>query len=78
MDSIGGAQTLQLLMLAFGAALLLGNVMALAKPPSAPKDGNLRRAPKWRTVAMALVGLAITVWALASLGTAPNTTVVGG
>ncbi len=77
MDSIGGAETLQLLMLAFGAALLIGNLAALAKPPSKTPAGQLRRAPKWRTIAMALVGLAIAVWALASIGTNPTTTIVG-
>jgi hypothetical protein len=47
--------------------LLLGNVVAIVRPPPAPKDGELARAPLARSVAMAAVGLVATVWALASL-----------
>ena len=54
-------------MLALGGALLVGNVMALARPPARPKDGELRRAPTGRSLVMAFVGLIAAVWALGSL-----------
>ena len=62
-----GDDLLAWLTLAIGAALLLGNVFAIVRPPPAPKDGDLARAPLARSVAMAVVGLVATVWALASL-----------
>jgi hypothetical protein len=62
-----GDDLLAWLTLAIGAALLLGNVVAIVRPPPAPKDGELARAPLARSVAMALIGLVATVWALASL-----------
>ena len=62
-----GDDLLAWLTLAIGAALLLGNVVAIVRPPPAPKDGELARAPLARSVAMAVVGLVATIWALASL-----------
>lgn len=62
-----GDDLLAWLTLAVGAALLLGNVAAIVRPPPAPKDGELARAPLARSVAMAVVGLVATIWALASL-----------
>ena len=53
--------------LAVGGALLVANVLAIVRPPPAPKEGELARAPVARTVVMAAVGLVATVWALASL-----------
>ena len=53
--------------LAVGAALLFGNVVAIVRPPPAPKEGELARAPIARSVVMAAIGLVATVWALASL-----------
>ena len=74
MDSVTLAETvflgdnlLPLLVLALGGALLVGNVMALARPPDRPKDGELRRAPTGRSLLMALIGLIAAVWALGSL-----------
>ena len=49
------------------AALLVGNVLALARPPVRPKDGELRRAPTGRSLVMAFIGLIAAVWALGSL-----------
>jgi hypothetical protein len=60
-------QLMQLLLLAFGGALLVGNVAALVKPPPRPKGGSLQQAPRNRTIAMAAVGLVVSLWALASL-----------
>ena len=62
-----GDDLLPLLVLALGGALLVGNVLALARPPERPKDGELRRAPTGRSLVMALVGLLAAVWALGSL-----------
>jgi hypothetical protein len=61
-----GDDLLAYLILALGAALFAGNVMALVKPPP-PKEGDLARAPIGRSVLMGLVGLVAAVWALASL-----------
>jgi hypothetical protein len=55
------------LTLAIGAALLVGYVGAIVRPPPAPKEGELARAPIVRSVVMAAIGLIATVWALASL-----------
>ena len=62
-----GDNLLPLLVLALGGALLVGNVMALVKPPAKPKQGELRRAPTGRSLLMALIGLVAAVWALGSL-----------
>ena len=62
-----GDDTLVYLVLALGAALVVGNVLALVRPPTAPKDGELAKAPATRSVAMALIGLAASIWAIASL-----------
>jgi hypothetical protein len=62
-----GEDLLPLLVLAFGAAMVFGNVMAIVRPPAAPKEGELARAPKGRSLAMAAVGLVAALWALASL-----------
>jgi hypothetical protein len=62
-----GDNLLPLLVLALGGALLVGNVMALVKPPAHPKQGELRRAPTGRSLVMALVGLVAAVWALGTL-----------
>ena len=62
-----GNNLLPLLVLAIGGALVVGNGMALLRPPPAPKPGELARAPVGRTVLMLIVGLVAAVWALASL-----------
>ena len=62
-----GENLLPYLVLALGGALLVGNVLALVRPPVEAGPGDLRRAPVGRSVAMALVGLVAAVWALASL-----------
>jgi hypothetical protein len=62
-----GDDLLAWLTLAVGAALLFGNVIAIVRPPPAPKEGELARAPIARSVVMAAIGLVATIWALASL-----------
>jgi hypothetical protein len=64
-----GENLLAYLVLALGAALFIGNLLAVVKPPERPREGDLGRAPVARSVVMAVVGLVAAVWALASLVT---------
>ena len=68
-DNLLGDDLLIYLVLALGAALLLGNLLALLKPPPRPKAGELARAPMGRSLLMALVGFVAALWALGSLVT---------
>ena len=61
-----GDDLLAYLVLALGAALFAGNLMALVKPPP-PKEGDLTKAPIGRSVLMGLIGLVAALWSLASL-----------
>lgn len=62
-----GNNLLAWLVLAIGGALLVGNALALVRPPQRPGAGDLRQAPVARTVTMMLVGGIAALWALASL-----------
>lgn len=62
-----GDDLLPLLVLALGAAMVVGNGLALVRPPERRHEGDLARAPVVRTVVMITVGLLASVWALASL-----------
>jgi hypothetical protein len=63
-----GENTLVLLVLALGAAMLVGNGLAIVRPPEQPrKEGDLDKAPITRSVVMMVVGLVACIWALASL-----------
>ncbi len=62
-----GEDLLPYLLLALGGALVMGNVLALARPPREAKDGDLPRPPLGRSVVMIVIGLVTAVWALASL-----------
>lgn len=63
-----GDDLLVYLVLAVGGALLVGNVLAIVRPPEAKRDDeDLERAPLSRSLVMAAVGLVATIWALASL-----------
>ena len=62
-----GDNLLPYLVLALGGALLVGNGLALLRPPPEPKEGELTRAPVARTVVMMVIGLVATTWALATL-----------
>ena len=62
-----GENLLAYLVLALGAALAVGNILALVRPNPEVKEGELTRAPVARTVTMALVGLIAAVWAGVSL-----------
>jgi len=54
-------------LLALGGALVVGNGLALLRPPVKPKPGELARAPIGRTVAMLVAGVAAAL-ALVTLG----------
>ena len=71
---IFGENLLALLVLAIGAALAFGNLMALIRPRSADQvgEGELARPPLARSVGMILLGILAAVWALVSLVTAES------
>ncbi|RLE26666.1 MAG: hypothetical protein DRJ50_00400 [Actinobacteria bacterium] len=63
-----GEDLLAYLVLAFGGALFVGNLLAVVKPPAAQlDDANLERAPVIRSLVFAGIGLVAALWALASL-----------
>ena len=62
-----GDQLLEYLLLALGAALLVGNVLALLRPPSRTTQGDLVKAPVGRSLLMAFVGFIAAIWAVGSL-----------
>ena len=62
-----GEDLLPLLVLALGASMVVGNALALLRPPRHTKEGDLSRAPMGRSVVMILIGLLAAVWAMASL-----------
>ena len=62
-----GEDLLPLLVLALGAAMVVGNGLALVRPPAQPREGELGRAPTGRSAVMIAIGLVAAVWALASL-----------
>ncbi len=63
-----GDDLLVWILLAMGGALMAGNVMALVRPPVAPRDeGDLEQAPRGRSIVMAAIGLIVFVAALAAL-----------
>ena len=62
-----GDNLLPLLLLAMGGALAVGNILAVVRPPSRQRDGDLPRAPVARSLFMAAIGLLASVWAIASM-----------
>lgn len=63
-----GDDLLVYLVLAFGGAMAVGNVLAIVKPPDKPtRSGDLERAPLARSVVFAVIGAVAAIWALASL-----------
>ena len=63
-----GEDLLAWLVLAFGGAMFVGNVAAVFRPREVPREeGELTRAPRVRSVAMAMLGLAAAVWAIITL-----------
>lgn len=65
---IFGDDLLQLLLLAVGAAMVVGNLGAILRPREGDGDeGDLDRAPVGRSLVMAGIGAVASVWALVSL-----------
>jgi len=71
---LGGADLLQLLVLAFGAALVVGNGLALlrSRPPvaaarSGEPESRAVQPPLGRSLVMIAVGLVAVIWAVATL-----------
>lgn len=62
-----GDDLLPWLTLAIGAALAVGTITALVRPPEQAKDGDLTSAPLGRSIIQIIIGLFASVWALASL-----------
>lgn len=63
-----GDDLLAYLVLAFGGALFVGNLLAVLKPPPPVEDGEEAvRAPLVRSLVMAGLGLVAALWGLASL-----------
>ncbi len=63
-----GEDLLAYLVLALGAAMAVGNGLALVRPPADRReDGDLDRAPVVRSIVFIVVGAVAAIWALASL-----------
>lgn len=62
-----GEDLLPLLVLALGAAMVVGNGLALVRPPARRQEGDLTRAPVVRSLVFVAVGFVAAIWALASL-----------
>ncbi|MEM8745389.1 MAG: hypothetical protein AAF945_00400 [Actinomycetota bacterium] len=63
-----GEDLLAYLVLAFGGALFVGNLLAVLRPPERQLDDtHLERAPVVRSLGYAAIGFVAAVWALASL-----------
>jgi hypothetical protein len=62
-----GGDPLPWLVLAVGAALSLGTVLALVRAAGDPDEGELSRPPLVRSVLMIAIGLLAAIWAAASL-----------
>lgn len=58
---------LPLLVLALGAAMLVGPFLALVRPRQEVREGELARPPLGRSLAFMAVGLIASIWAVASL-----------
>ncbi len=63
-----GEDLLVYLVLALGAAMVVGNGLALVRPPH-KKRGALDRAPLGRTLVMMAIGSIAAIWAIATLTT---------
>ena len=62
-----GDDLLEWIILALGAALLVGNLLALVRPPQKLDEGALERPPLARTATFMAIGAIAAIWALASL-----------
>ena len=64
---LGGPDILAWLVLALGAAMAVGSVLALVRPPEGRDEGDLEQAPVARSLLFAAIGLIAAIWALGSL-----------
>ncbi|HEV3225632.1 MAG TPA: hypothetical protein VGZ52_02315 [Acidimicrobiales bacterium] len=64
---LGGPDLLRYLVLAMGGALVVGNLLALVRPPDRPQEGDMEQAPVARSVVMAVIGAIAVIWALATI-----------
>lgn len=62
-----GEDLLAWLVLAMGAALALGTLLALVRPRAETPEGELARPPLGRSVVMIAIGTVAALWGLASL-----------
>ena len=62
-----GEDLLSWLLLALGGAMAAGNAMALIRPPVGREEGDLERAPLWRSLLYIVLGTAAALWAVATL-----------
>jgi hypothetical protein len=62
-----GDDLLAWLVLAFGGAMAVGNVLALVRPPARQATDGLDKPPVVRTVTFALIGLVAAIWAIGTL-----------
>ena len=63
-----GPDLIPFLLLALGAALVVGNGLAMIKPRVEPRTENeLNRAPIGRSLLMVGIGMIVSIWALATL-----------
>lgn len=64
---LGGPEILAYLVLALGAAMAVGSLLAVVRPPEDRREGDLEQAPVARSLAFAAVGIVAALWALGSL-----------
>jgi hypothetical protein len=62
-----GEDLLAWLVLAIGAALVVGNGLALLRPPEVRAEGALERAPLTRSAIQILIGALAAAWSVATL-----------
>ncbi len=62
-------QLLPLLVLALGGAMVMGPFLALVRPRTGVRAGELERPPLGRSLAFMAIGLIGVVWAVATLAT---------
>jgi hypothetical protein len=71
-DESGGSQLLgdnflEWMLVALGAALVVGNVLAIVRPRTRTEEGDLQRAPLGRSLFFAAIGLVAAIWGLATI-----------
>jgi hypothetical protein len=63
-----GEDIMAWMVLAIGAAMAVGNLLAIVRPPDDRRsDDDLERAPVARSIVFIVVGVVAALWALGSL-----------